>query len=90
MPVHVRSRIEQAQERGNATTLVRFGATGLRTLLKSATQQAHTLYLAGHPDFPTTFDTNRSLASTESALAASVAQLASYPDRVFLALGGEW
>ncbi|MEN3364253.1 MAG: hypothetical protein V7606_1527 [Burkholderiales bacterium] len=55
-----------------------------------ASQQARTLYRYGRTDFLTTLDADRSLASAESALAASDAQLASNQVGVFLALGGGW
>ncbi len=55
-----------------------------------ASQQAHTLYRYGRTDFLTTLDTDRTLASAESALSASDAQLANDQVTVFLALGGGW
>ena len=55
-----------------------------------ASQQADKLYRYGRTDFLTTLDANRTLASTESTLAASDAQLAKNQVSVFLALGGGW
>ena len=55
-----------------------------------ASQQATTLYRAGRTDFLTTLDAERSLASVQSALAASDAQLATDQVALFLALGGGW
>jgi NodT family efflux transporter outer membrane factor (OMF) lipoprotein len=55
-----------------------------------ASQQARTLYRYGRTDFLTTLDADRTLASAESALTASDAQLASDQVALFLALGGGW
>jgi len=55
-----------------------------------AASQASELYRYGRTDFLTTLDTQRSLASAESALTASDAQLASDQVALFLALGGGW
>ena len=55
-----------------------------------ASQQADKLYRHGRTDFLTTLDANRTLTGTESALAASDAQLAHYQVGLFLALGGGW
>ena len=56
----------------------------------SAAQQAQKLYRAGRADFLTALDAERTLASDESALAASSAKLAGDQIAVFLALGGGW
>ncbi|MEA5098256.1 MAG: efflux transporter outer membrane subunit [Burkholderiaceae bacterium] len=56
----------------------------------SAAQQAQRLYRAGRTDFLTALDAQRTLASDDSALAASTAKLASDQIAVFLALGGGW
>ena len=56
----------------------------------NAAQQANRLYRAGRTDFLTALDAERTLASDESALAASTAKLASDQIAVFLALGGGW
>ncbi|MBV0881651.1 TolC family protein [Noviherbaspirillum sp. L7-7A] len=55
-----------------------------------AASQASELYRYGRTDFLTTLDAQRSLASAESALTASDAQLASDQVALFLALGGGW
>jgi len=55
-----------------------------------AAKQAGRLYQAGRTDFLSTLDAERSLASAESLLAASSAQLAVDRAQVFLALGGGW
>jgi NodT family efflux transporter outer membrane factor (OMF) lipoprotein len=55
-----------------------------------ASQQARALYRYGRTDFLTTLDADRSLATAESALAASDAQLAANQVALFLALGGGW
>lgn len=55
-----------------------------------AAQQARTLYRYGRTEFLTTLDADRTLASSESALAASDAQLATNQIALFLALGGGW
>ena len=55
-----------------------------------AASQASELYRYGRTDFLTTLDAQRSLASAESALTASDAQLASDQVTLFLALGGGW
>jgi NodT family efflux transporter outer membrane factor (OMF) lipoprotein len=55
-----------------------------------AAQQAGELYRYGRTDFLTTLDAQRSLASAESALTASDAQLAADQVTLFLALGGGW
>ena len=55
-----------------------------------AASQASELYRYGRTDFLTTLDTQRSLASAESALTASDAQLAGDQVALFLALGGGW
>jgi NodT family efflux transporter outer membrane factor (OMF) lipoprotein len=55
-----------------------------------ASQQARTLYRYGRTDFLTALDADRNLASAESALAASDAQLAGDQVALFLALGGGW
>lgn len=55
-----------------------------------ASQQAHTLYRYGRSDFLSTLDADRVLASAESALSASNAQLAADQVNLFLALGGGW
>ena len=55
-----------------------------------AAQQAGTLYRYGRTDFLTTLDAQRSLASAESALTASDAQVAADQVALFMALGGGW
>jgi NodT family efflux transporter outer membrane factor (OMF) lipoprotein len=55
-----------------------------------ASQQARTLYRAGRTDFLTALDAERTLAGSETALAASDAQLVSDQVALFLALGGGW
>lgn len=55
-----------------------------------AASQATTLYRYGKTDYLTVLDTQRTLASNESALAASQAQLANDQITLFLALGGGW
>ena len=55
-----------------------------------AAQQADKLYRYGRTDFLTTLDAARTLANTESALAASDAQLVKNQVNVFLSLGGGW
>jgi multidrug efflux system outer membrane protein len=55
-----------------------------------AAQQAGTLYRYGRTDFLTTLDAQRSLASAESALTASDAQLVADQVALFMALGGGW
>jgi outer membrane protein TolC len=48
------------------------------------------LFRAGRTDFLTTLDTQRTLASAESSLALSEAQLSTDQVNLFLALGGGW
>lgn len=55
-----------------------------------ASEQARTLYRYGKTDFLTTLDAERTLAASESALAASDAQVATDQIQLFLALGGGW
>jgi NodT family efflux transporter outer membrane factor (OMF) lipoprotein len=55
-----------------------------------AARQANMLYRYGKTDYLTVLDAERTLASNESALAASQAQLASDQITLFLALGGGW
>lgn len=55
-----------------------------------AANQARELFQAGKTDYLTVLDANRTLATTESALAASQAQLSADQIAVFLALGGGW
>jgi multidrug efflux system outer membrane protein len=55
-----------------------------------AAQQAGTLYRYGRTDFLTTLDAQRSLASAESALTSSDAQVAADQVALFMALGGGW
>jgi multidrug efflux system outer membrane protein len=55
-----------------------------------AAQQAGTLYRYGRTDFLTTLDAQRTLATAESALTASDAQLAADQVALFMALGGGW
>ncbi|MFL6676375.1 MAG: efflux transporter outer membrane subunit [Massilia sp.] len=55
-----------------------------------ASEQAGKLYRFGRTDFLTVLDADRSLASAESAVAASDAELASDQVALFLALGGGW
>ena len=53
-------------------------------------RQSAKLYRFGRTDFLSQLDADRSLASAESVLAASDAQLAADQVQVFLALGGGW
>lgn len=55
-----------------------------------AAAQARQLFRLGKTDYLTVLDAERTLASNESALAASQAQLAGDQIAVFLALGGGW
>jgi NodT family efflux transporter outer membrane factor (OMF) lipoprotein len=55
-----------------------------------AAQQADKLYEFGRTDFLTKLDADRALASSESAVASSDAQLAADQVSLFLALGGGW
>jgi len=55
-----------------------------------ASNQAARLYRFGRTDFLTTLDAQRTLASAQSAVAASDAKLASDQVALFLALGGGW
>jgi outer membrane protein TolC len=55
-----------------------------------AAQQAEKLYTFGRADFLTKLDADRVLATAESAVAASDAQLAADQVNLFLALGGGW
>ncbi len=55
-----------------------------------ASNQAGRLYRFGRTDFLTTLDAERTLASTEAAVAASDAALATDQVTLFLALGGGW
>ncbi|CAM3422798.1 RND transporter [Bordetella sputigena] len=55
-----------------------------------AARQARLLYRYGKTDYLTVLDAERTLASNESALAASQAQLANDQITLFLALGGGW
>ncbi|KIF80079.1 hypothetical protein TSA66_03445 [Noviherbaspirillum autotrophicum] len=55
-----------------------------------ASRQARELCRYGRADFLTALDAERTLATAESALAASDAQLTSDQIAVFLALGGGW
>jgi outer membrane protein TolC len=55
-----------------------------------ASTQADKLYRFGRADFLTKLDADRVLASADSAVAASDAQLATDQVAVFLALGGGW
>lgn len=55
-----------------------------------ASDQAAKLYRYGRTDFLTALDAERSLATAESAVAASDAQLAADQATLFLALGGGW
>lgn len=55
-----------------------------------AAQQADKLYAFGRADFLTKLDADRALASAESTVAASDAQLAADQVTLFLALGGGW
>ncbi|WP_229425376.1 efflux transporter outer membrane subunit [Massilia sp. Se16.2.3] len=55
-----------------------------------AAQQADRLYRFGRTDFLTTLDAQRTLATSEAAVAASNAALASDQVTLFLALGGGW
>lgn len=55
-----------------------------------AASQARQLFQYGKTDYLTVLDAERTLASNESALAASQAELSSDQIAVFLALGGGW
>ncbi|TWI69993.1 NodT family efflux transporter outer membrane factor (OMF) lipoprotein [Pseudoduganella lurida] len=55
-----------------------------------ASSQSHRLYDAGKIDFLTVLDADRTLATTDGALAASDAQVAADQVALFLALGGGW
>ncbi|MGI4849850.1 MAG: efflux transporter outer membrane subunit [Janthinobacterium lividum] len=55
-----------------------------------ASRQSAELYRYGRTDFLTTLDAERTLASAESALAASDGKLASDQVTLFMALGGGW
>ena len=55
-----------------------------------ALRQANSLYRYGRTDLLTALDVERTLASSETALAGSEAQLASDQVALFLALGGGW
>ena len=55
-----------------------------------AAAQARRLYEAGRTPYLTSLDADRSLASVESALAASEGQIAADQVKLFLALGGGW
>ncbi len=57
---------------------------------RSALTDAHRLQAAGKTGSLTTLDAERTLASTQSALAASRAQVAQDQVALFLALGGGW
>jgi NodT family efflux transporter outer membrane factor (OMF) lipoprotein len=57
---------------------------------KEAEGEASRLYLGGKIDFLALLDAQRTLASADSALAASHAQLATDQVAIFLALGGGW
>jgi NodT family efflux transporter outer membrane factor (OMF) lipoprotein len=57
---------------------------------REAEQQARRLYVGGKIDFLPLLDAERSLASADSALAASHAQIAADQVAIFLALGGGW
>jgi outer membrane protein TolC len=57
---------------------------------KLAERQADKLYRYGRVDFLSKLDADRALAVSESAVAASDAQLASDQVNLFLALGGGW
>jgi NodT family efflux transporter outer membrane factor (OMF) lipoprotein len=55
-----------------------------------AARQARALFQAGKTDYLTVLDANRTLANTDSALAASQAQVSEDQIALFLALGGGW
>jgi len=55
-----------------------------------ALDQARTLFRGGRIDFLAFLDAQRSLASTEGALARSNSQLSADQVTIFLALGGGW
>ncbi|WP_025373754.1 efflux transporter outer membrane subunit [Advenella mimigardefordensis] len=61
-----------------------------RDTAAQAASQASALYQAGKTDYLPVLDAQRTLASADSALAASLAQLADMQIDVFLALGGGW
>ncbi len=61
-----------------------------RDTAAQAASQASVLYRAGKTDYLPVLDAQRTLASSESALATSVAQLSNLQIDVFLALGGGW
>ena len=55
-----------------------------------AAEQARRLYESGRSPYLASLDADRSLASVESALAASEGQIAADQVKLFLALGGGW
>jgi outer membrane protein TolC len=55
-----------------------------------AARQSARLYQFGRTDFLSQLDADRTLATAESALAVSSAQLAADQVQLFLALGGGW
>lgn len=61
-----------------------------RDTAAQAASQASVLYRAGKTDYLPVLDAQRTLASADSALASSLAQLADMQVDVFLALGGGW
>lgn len=63
---------------------------GVRARAAEGVAQADSLYRGGRIDFLPLLDAQRSLASADSALAASHARLSSDQVDVFLALGGGW
>jgi outer membrane protein TolC len=64
--------------------------TAARDQSALAASQAGKLYQYGRTDFLTKLDADRTLASADSAVAASSAQLAQDQVALFLALGGGW
>jgi NodT family efflux transporter outer membrane factor (OMF) lipoprotein len=64
--------------------------TAARDQSALASSQADKLYRYGRADFLTKLDADRTLASADSAVAASSAQLAQDQVALFLALGGGW
>jgi outer membrane protein, multidrug efflux system len=62
----------------------------VRDRAAEAVEQADSLYRAGRIDYLPLLDAQRTLASSQSALAASHARVASDQIAIFLALGGSW
>jgi outer membrane protein TolC len=62
----------------------------VRDRAAQAVGQSHALYVGGRIDFLSYLDAQRSLASADTALAASAGQLSADLVTIFLALGGGW